>query len=85
MTLDRVLLNLSHKEHSPGLCYVAVSRALRLQGIMLQETVDLSHLQRIDSGPSTVCVRLTTIADNCNTSLRYRPKNLPFDHWANVV
>ena len=51
MSLDRVVLNLGHKEHSPGLCYVAVSRARRLQGVMLQETVDLSRLQRIGGGP----------------------------------
>ena len=51
MTLDRVVLNLSHKEHSPGLCYVAVSRARTLQGVLLQETVDLSRLQWIGGGP----------------------------------
>ena len=45
MSLDRVVLNLGHREHSPGLCYVAVSRARRLQGVMLQETVDLSGKQ----------------------------------------
>ena len=51
MTLDRAVLNLSHKEHSPGLCYVAVSRARTLQGVLLQETVDLSRLQWIGGGP----------------------------------
>ena len=43
--------NIKIKEHSPGLCYVATSRTRRLQGVMLQETVDLSRLHRIGGGP----------------------------------
>ena len=81
MTLDRVVLNLSHKERSPGICYVAVSRARRPQGIMLQETVDLSRLQRIGDGPvhrmrQADYESQTTAAPPSATA----PRPLPFDH-----
>ncbi|XTI95871.1 hypothetical protein V2W45_1337021 [Cenococcum geophilum] len=45
LTLDRAVLGISERDLSPGLSYVAVSRAKKLSGIMFEETFDFELFQ----------------------------------------
>jgi ATP-dependent DNA helicase PIF1 len=46
ITVDRAVLDISHKEFSPGLTYVAVSRVKSLTGLMFVAPFDLEKLRR---------------------------------------
>jgi hypothetical protein len=44
-TLDKAILDISEKDFTPGLTYVAVSRVKTLQGVMFDCTFDLQALR----------------------------------------
>ncbi|KAJ6127891.1 hypothetical protein N7471_009108 [Penicillium samsonianum] len=45
ISVDRAVLNISEKPHSPGLYYVAVSRVPTLDGILFEETFGFNRIQ----------------------------------------
>lgn len=50
MTLDKVVLNVNHKEHAVGLTHVAISRAKEIGGVMFEEAFDFTRLNNITGG-----------------------------------
>lgn len=47
LSLDKVVLNITGKEFVPGMRYVAISRATKLQGIMFEQSFDLRTVRPI--------------------------------------
>ncbi len=49
LTLSRVVLNLSQREHCRGLSYVAISRVKTLNGLLFESPFDFEHFTSIAS------------------------------------
>ena len=45
ITVEKAVLNLVEKDFAPGLSYVGVSRVKSLNGLMLEESFDLSRFR----------------------------------------
>ena len=44
LTLDKAVLDISGKDHTPGLTYVAISRVKKLSGLLFEKGFDKSDL-----------------------------------------
>ena len=51
LTLDKVVLDISTKDHSLGLTYVAISRVRTIQGLMFEKPF---HISRFTQAPSAI-------------------------------
>ena len=45
LTLDRVVLDISRKNHTPGLAYVTISRVKKLSGLLFKKGFDKEHFE----------------------------------------
>ena len=51
LTIDKVVLDISTKDHSLGLTYVAISRVRTVQGLMFKKSF---HISRFLQAPSVI-------------------------------
>jgi hypothetical protein len=49
MTVEKAVLNLVEKDFAPGLAYIGVSRVKTLNGLMFEESFDLSRFRSPES------------------------------------
>ena len=70
LSLDRAVLDLSEKDFTPGLTYVAISRVRSLEGILFEGSIDYQRLRFAKS--ETQVMRATDAA------LRSQQQIIPF-------